>query len=160
MAYEYTQCPTLPHHHPQCPTLIPPHDYTPMRNVIPPYGVTMFHVKHLTQPHQYTQPYSHTITNTTRGHEGFTPESQNTKHTWKKGVTGVSPEPILQTKKTISFSFSSIIISPKKGGFKGEDSPLAEMETKSTIAFCISLYLLVPPCLCLLLFSLYLIVCL
>ena len=47
-------------------TITPPHDYTPVINVIPPHGGTMFHVKHLTQPPIHTAM----STITTRGDKG------------------------------------------------------------------------------------------
>ena len=118
----------------------------------------MFHVKHLTQSPQYTQPYLYTITITTRGQKGFTPETQNTQHTGKRGFTrGHAPEPILERKKTISFSFSSIILSPTKGVSRGRILPLGRNRNKKYLPVSPSV-LFASPCLCLLLSSLYLIV--
>lgn len=85
------------------------------------------------------------------------PLSHKTQSTHeKRGSQGSPLSQSWKQKKTISFSFSSIIFSPKKGGFKGEDSPPCRNGNKKHYCF---LYLLASHCLCLLLFSLYLIVC-
>ena len=121
----------------------------------------MFHVKHLTQPPIHTTISIHNHNYNKGVERGETPESQSTHE--KGGSQGaMAPEPILERKKTISFPFSSIIISPKEGGFQGGGFPLAEIETRSVSLYLLllSLYLIVSPCSHLLLFSLPLIVCL
>ena len=154
MAHEYTQWPTLPHHHPQCPTLDTPqwlHTYEKCHTSTLTWG-TMFHVKHLTQSHQYTQPYLYTITITTRGWKGVKPLRH--KAHMKKGVhKGPCPWANPGKKKDNKLFFLLHNPFSHKGGFKGESSPLEEIETKSIslcllASLCISLYLTASICFC------------
>ena len=146
MGNEYTQWPTLPHHHPQCPTLDTPqwfhlmitHLWEISQPPLPHMGAQCF-MWNISHNPQYTQPCPQSQQGVTRG----LPLRHKTQSTQEKGVhKGPCPWANPAKKKDNKLFFLLHNHLSHKGGFKGGgSSPLKEMETKS-----ISLCLLASPC--------------